>query len=63
VPPFSGAVKDGFIYGRGALDMKGLGILELLAFLEIKRQRIIVLCLPLILPIYRRTGRTANIMI
>lgn len=38
VHPFSGAVKDGFIYGRGALDMKSLGILELLAFLEIKRQ-------------------------
>jgi acetylornithine deacetylase/succinyl-diaminopimelate desuccinylase-like protein len=38
VDPFSGALKDGFIYGRGALDMKSLGILELLAFLEIKRQ-------------------------
>jgi len=38
VHPFSGAVKDGFIYGRGALDMKSLGILELLAFLEVKRQ-------------------------
>jgi acetylornithine deacetylase/succinyl-diaminopimelate desuccinylase-like protein len=38
VHPFSGEVKDGFIYGRGALDMKSLGILELLAFLEIKRQ-------------------------
>jgi acetylornithine deacetylase/succinyl-diaminopimelate desuccinylase-like protein len=38
VDPFSGAIKDGYIYGRGALDMKGLGILELLAFLEIKRQ-------------------------
>jgi acetylornithine deacetylase/succinyl-diaminopimelate desuccinylase-like protein len=37
VHPFSGAVKDGFIYGRGALDMKGLGILELIAFLHIKR--------------------------
>jgi acetylornithine deacetylase/succinyl-diaminopimelate desuccinylase-like protein len=38
VDPFSGAIKDGFIYGRGALDMKGQGILELLAFLEIKRK-------------------------
>jgi acetylornithine deacetylase/succinyl-diaminopimelate desuccinylase-like protein len=38
VDPFSGAVKDGFIYGRGALDMKSLGILELLALLEIKKQ-------------------------
>ncbi|UCD81543.1 MAG: M20/M25/M40 family metallo-hydrolase, partial [Desulfobacterales bacterium] len=38
VHPFSGQVKDGYIYGRGALDMKSLGILELLAFLEVKRQ-------------------------
>ena len=38
VHPFSGEVKDGFIYGRGALDMKSLGILELFAFLEVKRQ-------------------------
>jgi acetylornithine deacetylase/succinyl-diaminopimelate desuccinylase-like protein len=40
VDPFAGAVKDGFIYGRGALDMKSLGILELLAFLEIKKRRL-----------------------
>jgi acetylornithine deacetylase/succinyl-diaminopimelate desuccinylase-like protein len=38
VDPFSGEVKDGYIYGRGALDMKSLGILELMAFLEVKRQ-------------------------
>ncbi len=38
VHPFGGEIKDGFIYGRGALDMKSLGIMELLAFLEVKRQ-------------------------
>ena len=38
VDPFSGEIKDGFIYGRGALDMKGQAILELLAFLELKRK-------------------------
>ncbi len=38
VHPLSGAVNDGFIYGRGAIDMKSLGIMELLALLEIKRQ-------------------------
>lgn len=38
IHPFSGEVKDGFIHGRGALDMKGQGILELLAFLEVKRR-------------------------
>ena len=37
VPPFSGEIKEGFIYGRGALDMKCLGIMELLALLEFKR--------------------------
>ena len=40
VHPFSGEVNDGFIYGRGALDMKGQGILELLAFLEVKRKEL-----------------------
>lgn len=38
--PFSGEVKDGFILGRGALDTKGLGIMELIAFLAIKRDGI-----------------------
>jgi acetylornithine deacetylase/succinyl-diaminopimelate desuccinylase-like protein len=39
-PPFSGAVKDGFVWGRGALDMKGPAIIELLAMLALKRQKI-----------------------
>ena len=38
--PFSGAVVDGVIYGRGALDMKSMGIMELMAMLIIKRQRL-----------------------
>jgi acetylornithine deacetylase/succinyl-diaminopimelate desuccinylase-like protein len=38
VDPFDGLVKGGYIYGRGALDMKSLGILELLALIDIKRQ-------------------------
>ena len=33
--PFSGAIADGHIYGRGALDMKGLGIVQLQAFLAL----------------------------
>ena len=37
VDPFSGAIKDGFIYGRGALDMKGEGIVHLMAMIALKR--------------------------
>ena len=33
VPPYSGEIRDGYIWGRGALDMKGMGIMELGAFL------------------------------
>ena len=38
--PFSGAVSDGVIYGRGAIDMKSMGIMELMAMLIIKRRGI-----------------------
>jgi acetylornithine deacetylase/succinyl-diaminopimelate desuccinylase-like protein len=37
VPPFSGELKDGFIYGRGALDMKSEGIAQLMAVVALKR--------------------------
>lgn len=38
--PFSGAVVDGVIYGRGALDMKSMGIMELMAMLLIRRNNL-----------------------
>ena len=34
--PLSGQVKDGYVYGRGAIDTKGLGIAQLQAFLALK---------------------------
>lgn len=35
--PFSGEVADGFVWGRGALDMKGMGIMELMGFIAAAR--------------------------
>src|SRR5437667_5216963 len=40
VDPFSGAVKDGYLWGRGALDMKGDGIMHLMSMIAIKRSRV-----------------------
>jgi acetylornithine deacetylase/succinyl-diaminopimelate desuccinylase-like protein len=39
VDPFSATVKDGEIWGRGALDTKMLGIVELEAFLALARAK------------------------
>jgi acetylornithine deacetylase/succinyl-diaminopimelate desuccinylase-like protein len=38
VDPFAGQIKDGFVWGRGALDMKGMCVLELAAVLTLKRR-------------------------
>lgn len=35
VAPYKGTVKDGFIYGRGAIDMKGLGMTQFQSFLSL----------------------------
>jgi len=37
MPAFEGVLRDGYIYGRGALDMKSQGILHLSAFLALHR--------------------------
>jgi acetylornithine deacetylase/succinyl-diaminopimelate desuccinylase-like protein len=37
VDPFAGIIRDGYLWGRGSLDMKSLGVVELLAFLELHR--------------------------
>lgn len=36
-PPFGGEIHDGEVWGRGALDMKGEGILQLMAMILLKR--------------------------
>ncbi len=40
VPPFSGAVKDGFVYGRGAIDMKGMTAVEVITLKLLKQNNI-----------------------
>jgi acetylornithine deacetylase/succinyl-diaminopimelate desuccinylase-like protein len=35
--PFGGEVKDGYIWGRGALDMKGIGIQHLMTLILLKK--------------------------
>ena len=39
-PPFSGMQSNGYIWGRGALDDKSLGISELMAMIELKRRAV-----------------------
>jgi acetylornithine deacetylase/succinyl-diaminopimelate desuccinylase-like protein len=38
VPPFSGLERDGFVWGRGALDMKGQVAAEVVAFAILARE-------------------------
>jgi acetylornithine deacetylase/succinyl-diaminopimelate desuccinylase-like protein len=40
VDPFGAEIKDGHLYGRGALDMKTTGILHLAAMVRLKREGI-----------------------
>ena len=40
VDPFSGTVKDGYIWGRGAIDMKGEAVAHLMAMIALKRSGI-----------------------
>ena len=39
-PPFSGLVLDGAMYGRGAQDMKGEGLAQLLVMVMLKREKV-----------------------
>jgi acetylornithine deacetylase/succinyl-diaminopimelate desuccinylase-like protein len=39
VPPFSGKIVNGEIYGRGAIDIKGKGIVDLMTMVNLKRNK------------------------
>jgi acetylornithine deacetylase/succinyl-diaminopimelate desuccinylase-like protein len=40
-PPFEGVIKGGYLYGRGAYDMKSLALAQALAIRNLKRQGIV----------------------
>jgi acetylornithine deacetylase/succinyl-diaminopimelate desuccinylase-like protein len=40
VPPFSGAVVEGVMYGRGAQDMKSEGLAQLVVMVMLKREKV-----------------------
>src|SRR5262245_13499327 len=39
-PPFGGVRANGYIWGRGALDLKSLGIAELMAVIDLQRRKL-----------------------
>ena len=39
-PPFSGEIKDGWLWGRGAQDMKDEGLAQLIVMVMLKREKI-----------------------
>jgi len=42
VPPFSGEIRDGYLWGRGATDMKGTAICHFLTMLLLRRAGVVL---------------------
>jgi acetylornithine deacetylase/succinyl-diaminopimelate desuccinylase-like protein len=42
VPPFSGEMKGGYIYGRGAQDMKNEGLAQLMVMIMLHREKVVL---------------------
>jgi acetylornithine deacetylase/succinyl-diaminopimelate desuccinylase-like protein len=40
LPPFSGEIKDGWLWGRGAQDMKDEGLAQLVVMVMLKREKV-----------------------
>jgi acetylornithine deacetylase/succinyl-diaminopimelate desuccinylase-like protein len=40
IDPFEGVIKDGYVYGRGALDDKSMGIAEMMVLLILRRENV-----------------------
>src|SRR5439155_6945440 len=39
VPPFAGVKEHGYVYGRGALDAKGVAVVQLMSVIALHRSR------------------------
>ena len=37
-PPFEGRIDDGYVIGRGALDAKGVAVIQLMALVELSKR-------------------------
>jgi acetylornithine deacetylase/succinyl-diaminopimelate desuccinylase-like protein len=40
VPPFSGQIRDGYVHGRGAIDCKGVGVVDAMVLFLLKRNAV-----------------------